>query len=730
MSVIGDWRRLPFQWLLPLSFFCIGLLYIYASPHFEASDNIPHVGVIKWIAEQGELPIQSEDHEHLYAQEGSQPPLYYLLMTAIWQSVDTSDFDEYFWRNPLALIGVPKRLGNRNLVFYQQPYPPDLSGTSLALYIIRVVTLAMGAVTVAAVYQSARTVMPDNVGFAVLATSLTAFNPMFVFINASVSNDNLVTMLAALIAWQMLVMLRDGFQTKRSLVLAALIALASLAKLSGLVPGFVVGLAGIWLVIRSRDWRGFVVLGASLLIAWLTIAGWWYLRNLSLYGELFGTSAMLDNFGRRNMPLPQLLLEEFEGLRISFWALFGAFSILTHKIFYVVVDLLSLLGAAGLLVFLAKHRRNQFTLSVISFLSILLAIGSAMLILWTMQTSASTGRLLFPYITSISLLLAMGLYALRIPALLVAVLLFLFTVAAPIVYIMPNYDHPPIVDKLPAHAIETSVRWDDIRLVGYELPPPQRWSAGDEIPLTLYWQPLAQSTELQALFLTLLDADEKAITTIDTFPGWGSFPTMWWVPGQIYSDDYILQIPKDAQGFSAVQLHIGWYPFPDGSDIQPVQESGEQTAASTLPLGAFVGGEPVRSLGADARADGTVFGDAIQLNAYRFSEGHILELEWQIVGEISGEWRVFAIVLDAPYQSETAFEVIYQADASPPVSLNYLAVDETFITRHQFELPAGYLGEHEIYLGWYNEDISERLPVPYPSNMLELPRMAFGSHDE
>ena len=74
--------------------------------------------------------------------------------------------------------------------------------------------------------------------------------------------------------------------------------------------------------------------------------------------------------------------------------------------------------------------------------------------------------------------------------------------------------------------------------------------------------------------------------------------------------------------------------------------------------------------------------------------------------------------------------MIYQADASPPVSLNYLAVDETFITRHQFELPAGYLGEHEIYLGWYNEDIGERLPVPYPSNMLELPRMAFGSHDE
>ena len=427
------------------------------------------------------------------------------------------------------------------------------------------------------------------------------------------------------------------------------------------------------------------------------------------------------------MPLPQLLLEEFEGLRISFWALFGAFSILTHKIFYVVVDLLSLLGAAGLLVFLAKHRRNQFTLSVISFLSILLAIGSAMLIGWTMQTSASTGRLLFPYITSISLLLAMGLYALRIPALLVAVLLFLFTVAAPIVYIIPNYDHPPIVDKLPAHAIETSVRWGEISLVGYELPPPQRWSAGDEIPLTLYWQPLAQSTELHALFLTLLDADQKAIATIDTFPGWGRLPTMWWEPGDIYQDDYILQIPPDAEGYTTVQLHFGWYPFPDGSDIQPVLESGEQWAEATLPLGAFVAGEPSPSLGADATADGTVFGDAIQLIAYRFGEGHVLELEWQIVGDISGEWRVFAIVLSEPYQSGSAVEVLWQRDNVPAVSVNYLTVGETFVTRHDFELPAGYGDEHGIYVGWYNEDMGERLPVPYPSNMLELPRLQFRS---
>ena len=43
-----------------------------------------------------------------------------------------------------------------------------------------------------------------------------------------------------------------------------------------------------------------------------------------------------------------------------------------------------------------------------------------MLFWWSLQTWASTGRLLFPYITSISLLLALGVSAWRIPPLLIA----------------------------------------------------------------------------------------------------------------------------------------------------------------------------------------------------------------------------------------------------------------------------------------------------------------------
>ena len=318
-------------------------------------------------------------------------------------------------RVPSPWSGIRCAWAIATLVIYKQVYPPDLSGSSLTLYAIRFLSLCMGAVTVGAVVRAARVVRPGRIDVAVLAGALTAFNPQFLFISASVSNDNLVNMLAALITWQLLLMLREGFVTRRSVMLALLIALAALTKLSGLAVGAVVGLAAIWIVMRGRDWCGFVLLCGTTLVFTLVIAGWWYVRNLTLYGELLGTSTMLAYFGRRSTTLGRLILEEFEGLRISYWAVFGAFNIVVDGLFYRVMDGLGLLGAGGFIVFIRRQRRSRDDMTAVVCLSVLLALGAAMLMWWSTQTWASTGRLLFPYITSISVLLALGLNALRIP---------------------------------------------------------------------------------------------------------------------------------------------------------------------------------------------------------------------------------------------------------------------------------------------------------------------------
>ena len=582
-------ERLPLHVLLPAAFFLVGLLYLYAAPNFEASDTIQHVGMIKWIAERGELPLQTADHENLYGQEASQPPLYYLLMAGIFSAMDTSDFDARFLPSPFPIIGEPLQLGNKNLLIYKQVYPPDLRGSSLALYIIRLVSLGMGAVTVVAVYQSARTLQPARPGFALLATALTAFNPQFLFISASVSNDTLVNMLAALIAWNMLLMLRDGFRTRRSLILALLIALAALTKLSGLVPGFVAALAALWVFRQSRDRRGFILFIGATALCCLVIAGWWYLRNLALYGELFGTATMLDNFGRRSISPGQLVLQEFQGLRISYWAVFGAFNIVVDDRFYLLMDGLTLLGAAGLLRFLWTQRRSTFLVSACAFLGLMLALGAALLMHWSTQTWASTGRLLFPYITSASLFLALGLCALRIPPALIALPLLAFSLFAPIRYIIPNYDHPLALSTLPETAAVADVQWGDLRLTGYELPPAQSWSPGNRIPITLYWRVEAQSPLAYALVLSLLDADGEMISSLETWPGWGTMPHPWMKHHTDYRDDYIMLVPADAPESAEIQLDIRWYVFPDGPDLKAVLETGEELESLRLPLGTIAG---------------------------------------------------------------------------------------------------------------------------------------------
>ena len=721
MNRLKSWMH----WLLPLLFFLIGLSYLYASPHFESPDSSFHTGVIKWIAETGTLPRQSANHEYMYGHEGSQPPLYYLLMALVWSAFDTSDFDDFYQPNPLAFIGYPERLGNRNTIFYQQPYPPHLSGTSLTLYVIRLLTLGMGAVTVYAVYRSARTVMPKRVGFAALATALTAFNPQFLFISVSVSNDSLAAMLASLIIWQTLVMLREGFRARRSLLLALLAALTALAKLNGLVMLPMAALAGVWLAWRTRNLRGLVTLGGLMLGFGLVTAGWWYWRNLMLYQELFGVGALIANYGGRSITLERLLIDEFTGLRQSYWGLFGWFSIFTHRIHYLAMDALMLLSAAGLIVFLARNRRKTFTLTAFGFLGVTAAVGMTMLIWYTLQTASSQGRLLFPYIASISILMAMGLSALRIPTPLIALPMMVFSLIAPFAYIMPEYDHPPQLDRLPETAVPTFARWEDITLIGYEIPPPRRWRDGDEIPMTLYWRPLAASERPQALFISLIDSQGAALATLDSFPGWGTLPTTWWRAKAIYRDDYVLQIPADADGFDAARLHIGWYDWAGRSNIRPALENGEEAPAYTIPIGAYASSHNKQGLPADATPNGTVFGGAIQLNRFRFTEGSRLELEWQLLRPLTGDWRVFAVVMSEPYQHDKTFEILLQKDAAPAVPVDYLKAGEILQTIHKFDLPDGFSGEYGIYVGWYNDEIGERLTAPYPANMLLLDGIAF-----
>ena len=191
--------------------------------------------------------------------------------------------------------------------------------------------------------------------------------------------------------------------------LGLLAGLATLAKLSGL------GLWGLMLW-RSSFSGGKGAPGAP---CWLSarrravtalVAGWWFLRNLRLYGDLTETSAM-QVFGWREVtPGLAELLGEAEGLRISYWAIFGWFNILSYPLLYKLLDVLLLVAVAGLVYGALRGRRRGEMLAAWGWLSagwfVVLLVA---LVRWTRMTSGTQGRLLFPAISAISGLVVYGL---------------------------------------------------------------------------------------------------------------------------------------------------------------------------------------------------------------------------------------------------------------------------------------------------------------------------------
>ncbi|MAS33184.1 MAG: hypothetical protein CL610_04200 [Anaerolineaceae bacterium] len=703
------------RWLLPV-YILLALLYNYAVPIWESPDEWNHFGMAHFINVRGELPVQivGQPRPYGYGQEGSQPPLYYAIAAALIAPFNRSDYDERE-ANPHAIIGDPGGMGNKNFMLHDAVYPPPLRGTQLAARFVRLFSTLLGAVTITAVYFSARIIAPDKAWVPLLAAGLTAFNPQFIFISASVNNDNLVTALNSVVIWQILVMLRDGFNTRRSALIAVLIALATLSKLSGLVLMPIVALAGLWLAWRRQDWRGLFTLGALVVGVWAVVAGWWYARNLVLYNELFGTQRMLDIFGRRPPPSWQkMLTEELEGLRISYWGLFGWFNVFTVRPFYWIMDLVALLGTGGVLLHLWRNRRQAEKLFRALLLVLFLAIGAASLISWTMQTSASQGRLLFPFITAGSTLLALGLSSLRIPAPAIVAPLGLFALAVPFVTIMPEYAPPGPVDSLPDSATPLYARFDDIELLGYETPQ-QRYGPDDIIPVTLYWQPVEQSDLDYSMFIRVLDPTDTIITSVPSYPGYGSLRTSTWEPGHIYPDYYPVRIPDDAIGHWPLRLHVGWWKFPEGFSLDPVDTDGQALSSVIFEGGAFAASDDAQET-VTQMIDPVDFGGSIRLLGYTLEDNH-LRLLWETIGAMQEDFTVLIIALEEDYQVGGNNKILAQGDAQPPLPTRYWREGERFISDHILNLPETLqAGTYPVYVGWYSTLYPARLETNCPDN--------------
>ncbi len=710
--------------LILIGFLILGVVYSTITPIFEAPDEIQHYFHVKHIADGKGLPILEPEREQVFEQEGGQPSLYYLLgaLATFW--VDTDDAEELLDYNPYVNVGIPGRDGNKNVILHGAHESFPYRGTTLALHLVRYVSVLFGALTVLTVYLLGLEAFRGSQVVALGAAAITAFNPQFAFTSAAVNNDGLLTALCSLALLLSVYLVTRGPSLRRYIGLGVVVGLAALTKLTG-VGLLVVVLGALVFVARRHSLAEAIKGGAIVVGSVILLAGWWYARNWLLYGDPTGMNVFFEALGAppgRGLTLA-MLVNELEGFRLSYWAVFGWFNVLASSWVYRFFDLVVLLGVVGLPLALIRAIKKPETVSFSSLALMLIWIAVVGLgyVRYNQLIDAATGRLVFPAIACFSILLSWGLTQLPpqrwVGALMGAlgVTMFVMAMAVAFWYIAPAYATPL---PLAPHELESipnqlDVRFgDEIKLLGYELEG-DVFRPSELVYVTLYWQGLTAMERDYSVSLIVLTPGGDLIGQEDSYPGLGSSPTSAWTPGDVFADRSWVRIRRRADTPTIGWLGVSVYHLPTMERLAPWRE-GQPVDQIFLEPVEIVSWEPEDHEVSHPTA--VNFGNEIDLIGYDIDEARAqpgdtvdVTLYWRARAEMDQDYTVFTHLID------DGGEIWAQMDDQPlrgdyPTSF----WDSGQVVRDQYELilPSDIPpGEYQFEVGFYLAPTAERLPV-------------------
>lgn len=707
--------------LIVLAFIALGTIYSVVNPIFEAPDEMWHYFYIKHLADGHGLPVQSAKGEEAWRQEGSQPPLYYLIgaLATFW--LDTDDASTLVRKNPHAAIGIPLSDGNKNIIVHTSREAFPYRGAVLAVHIVRVLSVLMGATTVLITYLIALEVFPGHQALAAGAAALNAFNPQFIFISGAVNNDNLVIALASLSLLLIIRLIKRGGSMRNFILTGIVLGLAALAKFSGLSLLLLALIALGIVAFRQRSLRVAIEGGAVIFSLAALIGGWWYVRNWALYGDPLGLKMMLAIVGERDPNFTIVdLLAELEGLKISFWALFGWMNVLADSFVYHFFDTIAFLGGIGLVVLAIRRWSKAFHLSLILALWLLILI--LFFIKWGQMTKASQGRLLFPAISAISTLLFAGLAQL-VPRRFIGVLvgsvagvMLVLAIISPFRYIASAYAKPQLLSSFDERTIPHRVHINyegKVELIGYETGE-DRVKPGDVLELILYWRCLAEMDRDYSVFIHLFGRDEQPISQRNTYPGRGTYPTSLWRAGDIICERYKVPISSDAAAPSACRIEVGLYSLPVLEGVRAFDIEGRPLGSPIIGWVKIAPEEPQSY----AIPNPTYFnladkvalvGYDLEERAVRSGETFHLTLFWQALDKMDEDYTVFNHLIDEK-------DKVWGQRDSQPLNGYYPTTlwDGGEIVKDDYHLiieDDALAGEYQIEVGMYRLEDGERLSV-------------------
>ncbi len=746
--------------LLLAGFVVAGILYAVLTPLFEISDELWHYPMVKRLADGLGLPVQDPANVGPWRQEGSQPPLYYAIMALATRWIDTSDMDQVRWLNPHVDNGVITPDGNNNLVIhsYRENWP--WHGTALAVRLIRLLSVLLGAGVVYFVYRLALELAPGQEGLALAVAAFAGFTPMFVFICASVNNDTLAVFFSSAALWLMARWIgmagsgRKALPLIESAAMGVILGGAALSKESALGLFPLAGAAVVYAYLRAagvlrpqgqvrQALRSSIVpslrdLGLIFGVA-LALCGWWYVRNYQLYGDWLGWNAFVALVGRRPHPatLAQLWGER-AGFVQAYWGLFGGVSVPLPDWVYTAFNALAGLGLVGAGWGAAQAVvRRKLTLTQLAQWALLVGwIGLIIvgLIRWTSVTQASQGRLIFPAIAAVSALVIFGLaYVGRrlLPFLpagsavlpgLAAGFTALVAVFVPFTVIALHYAPPPELTAQQQAAISHRLDADfggEMKLLGYDLET-TAVMPGEPIRLTLYWQSQIAMDRNWSIFLHVVDDQQVIVAQRDRYPGNGALATTLLHPGQTFADRYVVILPDATYAPASAYIEVGLYDLGDVARVRLplVNYQAPEAALPSGPDALALAPLEIRARPAPwPNPIGRNFGDQVQLSGYamdrrllRPGDTLTLTLFWQRLRPMRVNYTVFAHVRGEGDSLWAAGKDGWPQQGAAPTSTwqQGQVITDTYHLTLQGDTPPGL---YDVEVGLYDGATMRRLQV-------------------
>lgn len=694
-------------------FVALVLNHAAALPLFEASDEAPHFLYAHGLAQTGQLPVIPSrdvldaaaargDAVGQWAIESHQPPLYYALSAAlIAPTTARADLPAYLVPNDVIFTwGIAE--GNPNV--WLHPIHETGGDTALAVWILRLFSLMLGCGTLVLLYQAVYRVT-DSRSIALTAMFAAASLPMFVVVSGSVTNDSLIILLSTAGVWWCIRVVKLGLRGFDPVLIGVILSAAALTKITGLA---LFGLVFVALALSNRagkiSRRQAIITFVAAGVMTAFIAGWWYVRNLTLYGDPLATAATAELWGRQFGTAGESGgWAEIARIYTSFWLMIGHLHapVWADIGFYGVTLALVAAALAGWFRYVFRVGISGASWAGYALCALCAALPVVMLLVGTKDVDISYGRLLFPGLVGFITLLVVGWHGLARHFAPLLILPLTFT-AALMPYMLTSPAYPALVPvaELPAWAVPLNVTADGMSLDGYEMldksVPPD-----GEARAALYFTPQSDRPIVFALSLT---EGPTRLGGVTQYAGMATGAMLR--VGQMYRA--VLSVPVDTSSTNPAphltQLQIALFDGPESPALTLTMP--DCATAKVLTLDGAVYLDSTYQPPAPETPYSATFGEVVLLNGYtlegEFTAGQMVSiaLDWNVIGTPPPDISATVQLLDAAGNLITQYD-----DPSQAYPSRAWVNDTVLTTHHPLMLPADLsAGAYTVAVGWYRLD--------------------------